>query len=129
MIRGPLFQRASVVRSVSLSVGGSIDISSASFLPEAFFAYDPNWQNGSASVTFPPEFRETIKNMESGVAYGINPLPCSDGCTSIIKVRQLFFSMANRTYDDWHLHRALALMSLVKHRHMIMTLGSITAEM
>ena len=90
MTRGPLFQRASIVRSVLRSETGSVNIQSASFLPYTYFSLDKDWLDTSMGMKIPPEFRATMKNMQGPITYDLSHIPCSDGCTSSIKVRYIF---------------------------------------
>lgn len=90
MTRDPLFQHASIVRNVSRSEVGSVDIESASFLPKDYFTIFEGYSKDVSMIKLTPKFRETVQSMQGPISYNLSHIPCSDGCTSSIKVRHLF---------------------------------------
>lgn len=90
MTRGPLFQRALIVQNVSRSEIGSVDIQSASFLPQSFFSLSESQVDASAGKKLSSEFRETAKSMNNPISNNLSHIPCSHDCTSSIKVRRRF---------------------------------------
>lgn len=94
MTRGPLFQRASIIRNVSRSeVEGSVDIQSAFFLPKGYFTSLSGLSKMDSELSMielTPEFRKTVQSMQGPISYNLSHIPCVNGCTSSIKVRHLF---------------------------------------
>ncbi len=91
-MRGPLFQRASVIGFASLEMTGSVNISAARFLPPNYFQRFVH----DVTPTISPEVRQIVDNINAkGVHYKLGNVSCANGCEARVQVCNKLLKLAS----------------------------------